>query len=323
MRFNNPLDVGWQFHALDAIMLLINIVALTYSIREYRNGRPTCLVLWLSALLYGLILEFTTGMPISRSYVQGEFTAMLATGSIPGLYPAINFLGFKLVEAFGIRSILARAMSAGVFTMLIDAPYVVNGPLPNVRWWEWLDWTLNGRHMFQYWYGWPMADAMWELTWPPLLMWLVWQWERRAAATQSNVTPVKTLLAVPLLIGVVVNTGGMVLSFPIGIAIGFDLPHYPFVLAVAILLGAVFLFSDKRPVGLDRVGWTLLGIHVGGYGIVTAANFAYRPVPAGQIVIVTLALAAVVVLSSYAGYMALRRERTGGVRVSAQREPVS
>ncbi|MGH3678064.1 MAG: hypothetical protein ACRDU5_20475, partial [Mycobacterium sp.] len=245
MRFNNPFDVGWQLHALDAIMVLINVVAVVYAIHQYRRGRPTYLVLWLSALFYGVILEFTTGMLISRSYIQGEFTVMLATGSIPGyktdmpfyillLYPTIMFLGFKLVEAFGIRSILARAVSAGVFTVLIDAPYVVNGPLPNVGWWQWLDWTLAGRHMFQYWYGWPMADAMWELTWPPLLMWLVWQWERRRAATDADIAaargrPWMTLLGVPVLIGLLVNTGGMLLSFPIGIAIGLDLPHYPFV----------------------------------------------------------------------------------------------
>ncbi|OBK30661.1 hypothetical protein A5634_15320 [Mycobacterium asiaticum] len=328
MRFNNPLEIGWQLHALDAIMILINVVAVLYSIRQYRCGRPTYLVLWLSALFYGIILEFTTGMLISRSYIQGEFTAMLTTGSIPGyktdmpfyillLYPAINFLGFKLIESFGIRSILARAMSAGVFAILIDAPYVVNGPLSNVRWWQWLDWTLGGRHMFQYWYGWPMADAMWELTWPPLLMWLVWQWERRRAESTAEIatvkrSPLKTLIGFPLLIGLLVNTGGILLSFPIGIAIGFDLPHYPFVLAVALLLLVVLLYSDKQPVGLDRVGWILLAIHVVGYAIVTVANFAHQPVPAGQIVIVTIALVVTAILASYPGY---RWRRQGSIIV--------
>ncbi|MGH3678689.1 MAG: hypothetical protein ACRDU5_23700, partial [Mycobacterium sp.] len=225
--------------------------------------------------------------------------------------PTIMFLGFKLVEAFGIRSILARAVSAGVFTVLVDAPYGLTGPLPGVRWWEWLDWTIGGRHMFRYWYGWPMAEAIWQMTWPPLLMWLVWQWERRRAATPADIAaarraPWVTLLGVPVLIGLLVNTGGMLLSFPIGIAIGLDLPHYPFVLAVAVLVCVVFLFADKRPVGLDRAGWTLLGIHVVGYGIITAANFAARPVPAGQIVIVTLALTALVVLACYARYAARR-----------------
>jgi hypothetical protein len=326
MRFNNPLDIGWQFHLLDAIMVLSALFAVGYSVREYRNGRPTYLVLWLSALSYGLILEFTTGMMISRSYIQGEFTVMLTTGSIPGyrtdmpfyvvlLYPTINFLGFKLIESFGIRSIGARAASAGVLTVLIDAPYVVNGPMSNVRWWQWLDWTMNGRHIFQYWYGWPLADAMWELTWPPLLMWLVWQWERRHTTTQgaqpSRPQRGRTLFITALVIGLLVNIGGLIASLPFGLAIAFDLPHYPVVLTVLLLECSVFLLSDKTPIGLDRPGKMLLGIHVVGYGIVTAANFFSRPVPAGQIVIVTLALAAVVILSAYPGH---RRRNSGAAR---------
>lgn len=316
MRFNNPLQVGWPLHLLDAIMILINVVAVAYALREYRTGRPAYLVLWLSALFYGVILEFTTGMLISRSYIQGQFTLMLATGSLPGyktdmpfyillLYPTINFLGFKLVESFGIWSVTSRAVAAGAFTVLIDAPYVVNGPLHGVGWWRWLDWTLNGRHIFQYWYGWPMADAFWELTWPPLLMWLVWQWERRRAATAEDVAaakrqPIATLVGYPLVIGILVNTGGLLLSFPLGIAIGLGLPHYPVILAVALVAFGTLLFSDKCPVGLDRVGWTLLSIHVVGYGLVTLAQLAARPVPAGQIVIVLLALVVITMLAAYA-----------------------
>lgn len=303
-------------------MATINVLAVVYAIRQYRRGHPTYLVLWASSFAYGVILEFTTGMLISRSYIQGEFTVMLMTGSIPGyktdmpvyillLYPAINFLGFKLVEAFGIRSILARAMSAGVITVLIDAPYGVTGPLPNVRWWRWLDWTIGGRHMFEYWYGWPITEAVWQMTWPPLLMWLVWQWERRRAATVFGVaapvrTPLKTVVAVPLLIGLMVNTGGLLLSFPISLAIGFDLPHYPFALAIAALLVVVFLFSDKRPVGMDGMAWVLLGIYVLGYAVLAAASFAAQPVPGGQITLVAVALTTLVLLACYSGHAARR-----------------
>lgn len=318
------MDVAWPLHALDSIMILINVVAVVYAIREYRRARPTYLVLWLSALCYGVILEFTTGMLISRSYIQGEFTVMLTTGSIPGyktdmplyillLYPTINFLGFKLIESFGIRSITARAVAAGTFTVLIDAPYVVNGPLPHVGWWQWLDWTINGRHIFQYWYGWPMADAFWELTWPPLLMWLVWQWERRRAGTAGEVIaakerPVATLIGFPLLVGVLVNTGGLLLGFPLGIAIGLDAPQYPVILAIGLLAFGTLLFSAKRPVGLDRPGWTLLGIQLTGYSVVTLAQFAARPMPAGQVTIVLLALVLLAMLAAYPGYARRRQQ---------------
>lgn len=329
MRFNNPLTLGWQFHVLDAIMLLITVVAVAYSVRQYRRGRPTYLVLWLSALCYGLILEFTTGMLISRSYIQGEFTAMLTTGSIPGyrtdmpayillLYPTLNFLGFKLIESFGIRSISARAIAAGAFTLLMDAPYVVNGPLPGVRWWQWLDWTIGGRHIFQYWYGWPMADAFWELTWPPLLMWLVWQWERRTAGAANTVGvrrgPITTLIATPIVIGLIVNTGGLFLSFPLAIAIGFDLPQYPFILGTAAVAFGTLLLSEKKPVGMDGVGWMLVGIYVIGYSAVTIAQFAARPVPAGQITVVLVALAALVLLAVQPG-RARRRVDSAAVPV--------
>jgi hypothetical protein len=318
------MHVGWPLHALDVVMFLINLVAVMYAIREYRQARPTYLVLWLSALFYGVILEFTTGMMISRSYIQGQFTVMLETGSIPGyktdmpfyillLYPAINFLGFKLIESFGIWSISQRAVAAGAFTLLIDAPYVINGPLPGVGWWKWLDWTINGHHIFQYWYGWPMADALWELTWPPLLMWLVWKWEERQADSPADIVATKkhwlpTLVGVPLVIGVLVNTGGLLLGFPLGIALALNLPHYPVILVIGLCAFGTLLFSTKSPVGLERTGWALLIIHVLGYGAVTVAQFTARPIPSGQIVIVLLALIVIVMLAAYPGHVLRDRE---------------
>jgi hypothetical protein len=337
MRFNDPFELDWQLNMLDAIMLVSSVFILVYAVRQYRTGRPTYLVLWLGSICYGLIMEFTTGMMISRSYIQGEFAVMVETKELlgygtdmplyvmVGFYPVIIFLGFKLVEAFGIRSILARAVSAGVFMLLIDAPYVVNGPLSSVNWWVWLDWTVGGRHIFQYWYGWPMVDAMWELTWPSFMMWMVWQWERRRADDDTTIgsvkaRPWKTLLATPLVLGILMNTCGMLISFPIGIAIGFNLPHYPFVIAVALFVTTVFLFSDKTPIGLDRTGWTLLGIHVTGYGLVALANFAVSPVPGGEIAICLIALTAIVVLAAYPGFVRRRARmvRPGnGVDLSA------
>lgn len=342
MRFNNPLDIGWPLHALDAIMILINVVAVVYAVRKYRQSRPTYLVLWLSALCYGVILEFTTGMLISRSYIQGQFTVMLATSDLPGyktdmpfyvllLYPAINFLGFKLIESFGITSITARSVAAGAFTILIDAPYVVNGPLPNVGWWHWLDWTVGGRHIFQYWYGWPMADAVWELTWPPLLMWLVWKWERRRAATADDVTaakrrPLTTLAGTPLIIGVTVNTAGLLLSLPLAIAMSFNLPHYPIVLAFGLLSFGTLVLGHKRVVGLDSAGWWLLAIHVIGYGIVTLAQLDGRPIPVGPVAISLSALVVITVLAAYPGWARSRnaptptRYRDGMTKMGRDRE---
>ena len=86
--------------------------------------------------------------------------------------------------------------------LLIDTPYTVNGSMKNVNWWVWWTGKWAAAH-FQYWYTWPMADAMWELTWPSLLMWMVWQWERRRASDPAMIaaakaTPWKTLLATPV-----------------------------------------------------------------------------------------------------------------------------
>ncbi|WP_068270850.1 hypothetical protein [Aldersonia kunmingensis] len=311
---NDITQVGWPLHVLDLVFLLSTITAVVYSVRRYRHGEPRYLVLWLSSLLYGLVLEFTTGMMISRSYIQGDFTFMIHTREVGFatdmplyivlLYPTLIFLGFVVIESFGIRSILARAVSAGLIMVLIDAPYVVNGPLAEVGWWEWLDWRVNGRQIFEYWYGWPMSDAYWEMTWPPLLMWLVWHWDKRrrerdALRATGQHGRLRTLLATPLAIAVLVNLGGFVVSSPLGIFIGFGWPQFIIVAITLVIQATVLLFATKSPTGIDRGGWTLLGIHLTGYGVVTIANFWADPIPAGEITIIAVATAALIVLSAY------------------------
>ena len=334
MRFNNPFELDWHLHALDVIMVASILVILVYAVRQYRSGRPTYLVLFLGSIFYGLIMEFTTGMLISRSYIQGEFTVMVETKQllgygtdmplyvVVGFYPVIIFLAFKLIESFGIHSILARAVSAGIFMLLIDAPYTVNGSMKNINWWVWLDRQVGGRHIFQYWYTWPMADAMWELTWPSLLMWMVWHWERRRACNPAMIAaakaaPWKTLLGTPVVLGILMNTCGLLLGIPFDIVIGLGLPQYPLIIAVALACATVFLYSAKKPAPLDRVGWILLGIHVIGYGIVTLANFAVRPVPGGPITICLIALAGIVVLGGYPGHVHRRREKVQSAQCDA------
>lgn len=335
VRFNNPLDLAWQIHLLDAIMLASTIFILVYSVRQFRSGRPTYLVLYLSCLAYGLIMELTTGMMISKSYIQGEFTVMVQTKEllgyptdmplyvIVGFYPVAIFLGFKLIESFGIRSVLIRAVCAGLIMVLIDAPYEVNGTQPGIEWWQWLDWRIGGRELFEYFYGWPWAEAWWQLTWPPLLMYMLWTWERRrglrydspgfdntAALSAVRTARVKTVLVTPLVLGALMNVLGMLLSFPIGISIGFNIPHYVLGNAYIVGVAALLLFSDKDPIGLDRAGWTLLGIHVTGYSVITLSTLSFDPVPGGQITIAAVALSSLVILAAYPGHAARQRDRT-------------
>lgn len=329
MRFNNPFELSWQINALDLIMLVSSLFILVYSVRQYRTGRPTYLVLWLGCICYGLIMEATTGMLISRSYIQGEFAVMIETKRLLGydtdmplyvptaFYPVIIFLAFKLIESFGIRSTLARALSAGVFTVLIDAPYMLNGTLPSVRWWDWIDWQIAGYHVFEYWYGWPIGDALWELTWPPLMMLMVWRWERRCAATINDVAktkqrPWRTLVATPIALGLLMNTIGLLFSFPTVIAMLLDVPQYPFIIGIGGVSATLLLYSAKHPVALDRAGWTLLAIDIIGYGAVTLAGFALTPRPAGQITISLVALVILVVLAAYPAHAARRRAATTG-----------
>ena len=118
-------------------------------------------------------------------------------------------------------------------------------------------------------------------------------------------------------LGVLMNTCGLLLGIPFGIVIGLDLPQYPQIIALALACATVFLYSAKRPAPLDRVGWILLGIHVIGYGVVTLANFAVRPVPGGPITICLTALAVIVVLAAYPGHVHRRREKVHSVQSDA------
>lgn len=335
ITYHDIAGVPWRLDALDLIFLVSTVYALRYSVREWRTGRKTYLVLWLSAFAYGVLLEFTTGMLISRSYIQGRFVFNLHTSAIPGyktdmplyilvLYPTFIFLGFKLVESLGIQRIATRAAAAGVCMVLIDAPYVLYGNLAEVRWWTWLPWRFHGQQMFEYWHGWPLSDAFWEMTWPPLLMWFIWTWERREQgriAANAPSTPLRTLVGVPVATAIGVNLGGFVATIPLSIAMAFGWRHYTVVLPVLVVQAAILLYSTKSLPGMDRAGWTLVGVHVLGYGVVTASLLHHGTTLASPLTLVLLSFAGMLLLAAYPAR--IRARTSPGTRAPVAHEPVS
>ena len=72
----------------------------------------------------------------------------------------------------------------------------------------------------------------------------------------------------------------------------------------------MLLYSAKDPVGLDRVGWVLVAIQTVGYGIVTLADSAIRPVPTGQMTISFVSFAVLVGLAAYPAHRQRQQSAT-------------
>jgi hypothetical protein len=142
--------------------------ALANAVIEFRRGVRIYAFVFVSALVYGLVLELA-GMASLNMYVQGNFVVMLNFPAIPLFagttamplyvslfYPVIFSIGFKIVEALGITSRWKAAATGGLFMIALDAAYIIEGNLRHVVWWTWrADFV-----MFQYWLGWPGS------TWP-------------------------------------------------------------------------------------------------------------------------------------------------------------
>lgn len=178
---NNPADLPWQTNLFDALMFGLFVAAVVNAIVKHRQGMRIYSFVVASGLVYGIILELA-GMATLNMYLQGDFAVMINFPAIPLFagttamplyvtlfYPVIFTLGYKVVEGIGVTERWRAAASGGLFMIMLDAPYIIEGNLRHIVWWTWDSDFI----MFQYWLGWPLVDMFWQSTWGATFYYLV------------------------------------------------------------------------------------------------------------------------------------------------------
>lgn len=324
LRFNSWSDVSGYAHALDLFFLVAFAYALAYSIRRFRAGERIYLVAFVSAMLYGFVLE-VHGMLTHASYTQGEFLLMwhfkqfaAFEGStdmpfyVPLFYPVWVLTAFKLVEPLGIRGDAARAVGVGVCCLLMDLPYVL--PAPFVGWWQW--------HPFEYyqlWLGWPLMDGIWELTWPAAFFWWLFKTMPRIDAAHDRHdrrAAWKSLLAWPLVFAIGMNLLTPLLmapaAAPIRIFDGFR--HYPIAALYVVVAATLFLFCRKqiRRDLLTARDVFLPALHVASFGAIGLSKLVQEGGFQDYLLVDAMALYAVSMIILYPRFVARRETAVVG-----------
>jgi hypothetical protein len=310
--FNSPLDLPWQTNLFDLLMLVIVVSAIVYSIARFRGGQRIYAVLLFAALLYGQVLELA-GMATLDMYVQGQFVVMLNYPALPLFagttampfyvtifYPVWFFTCFKVVESLGIKKNWQAAITGGLFSIAIDAPYIIEGNLRHIVWWTWdPDFA-----MFQYFVGWPLADLTWQAVWGALFFYAMLRARRfiDGPGTRSWSNARAFGLFAPLTaVGVIVV--GTVALTPLTVITLLGGPQWP--LVAALVLGylavtAMALRAAEPPAQRIEpiIAW-VVGAYVAAFSAMVVANVVHEGRISLYILIQAIGLAVATAIAAF------------------------
>jgi hypothetical protein len=310
---NNPADLPWQTNLYDLVLLTMFLSAMVYCVVQFRRGRRIYSVVLVAAIIYGLVLELA-GMATLNMYHQGEFAVMVnwpafplwqGTTMMPSyvliLYPVFLFTGFKVVEALGIEKRWQAAIVGGLFLIMLDAPYMTEGPLRHVQWWTW---DPNFKY-FQYFAGWPLLDVCWQGTWEALFLYIMLWALRRVDAGENSAarwSNAKALGMFPPLAALAVLAIGPFLLVPVTGVTALGGPQWPVValLIAAYIAVAVIALRTARPAGaVEPVTAIVVFVYVASFAAMVIENIVHEGRLTGYIAAQIIALTAVSALTLF------------------------
>jgi hypothetical protein len=287
--FNNPFDLPWQTNLYDLLVLGIFIAATFQAVVKYRRGTRIYAFVLLSALVYGVVLELA-GMATMNMYLQGDFAVMLNFPALPLFagttamplyvtlfYPAIFSIGFTIVEALGITKRWQAAVAGGLFMIVLDAPYIIEGNLRHIVWWTW----DSEFPLFQFWLGWPLADMAWQAAFGTVFLYLMlWARPRLDGLTGERWSNAAAFgLRAPLVSVCVIAIGTLLMS-PLTIWTFVVGPQWPVMVVAVGAMTAVTVIALKsaRPPwsGVSAFVTGAIGSYVIAFLAMIVANLCYE-----------------------------------------------
>jgi hypothetical protein len=333
---NDPLDLPWQTNLFDAVMVAIFIASCVNAVVRFRRGTRIYAFVLVSALVYGVVLELA-GMATLNMYVQGKFAVMLNFPAIPLFagttemplyvtlfYPVIFTVAFKVVDALGVVKRWQAAVTGGLFMVVLDAPYIIEGNLRHVVWWTW----SSDFKMFQYWLGWPLVDMFWQATWGATFLYLMLRARPHVDGMSEPRWRNGIALAVRApLAAVAVLFIGTVLMLPlVGVTISFG-RQWPVLVVLVAGMAAVAvsaLRTAKPPTNrVDPLTGWMTGIYVVAFLAMVIGNVVFEGRITAYLAVQSLGLLGVVAFATFPMWASRRHASSAPTAsTSAQRDAV-
>lgn len=286
---HNPIHILWQTNLFDLLMVVIFVTAAIYAAMQFRRGRRMYASLMIAAFIYGITLELG-GMATHHSYTQGTFTVMLnfpalslfrhstqMPSYVPIFYPVVLFLGFKVLEALGIRSRWQAAITGGLIMVFIDAPYIIEGGLRHIVWWTWhSDFT-----MYQLWLGWPLVDLWWHATWDALFFYLMLRFLPRIDAVVGSPdrwSNARVLGVFPPIAAAIVLLCGTVLCAPVAAVTYLGGRQWPVVATLVVIYTVIAIQALRKaiPDRIEPITVAVVGAYTACFAAMVWANVAFE-----------------------------------------------
>lgn len=267
----DPRDISANFHLLELIFVWGFWVTLRHALRERSEGRPYGLLLWLTALFYGVFMELLTYNTIDN-FAHGQFTVQFYAQKLP-IYVVLLYPTFVYIAVHAARRLNMGAVgsffTAGALAVMIDVPFDIMGP--DDKWWWWYEGAEDPMDLLAArWLGVPVTSYCWHLLFEGSQQWVT---ERFARRVDDNHPPERGLFSslvglVPLAIftGALSVVVGVLVMMPFhGFrALGFS--DHAFTLTLLIVAALAFVSAKKRP-DTRPPEWDLLAWVLGWYAL--------------------------------------------------------
>ncbi len=264
----DPRSIPADFHGLELVILLGFILTLRHALRERRSGHPSGLLLWLSALFYGVWMELLSYNTIDN-FSHAQFTVMFCGKQLP-LYVVLLYPTFIYVAVTSARKLktgaLATFFTAGLLALMIDVPFDIMGP--DCGWWIWHQGGDDPGGLVAYrWLGVPVSSYCWHLLFDgshaPLTGRVGARLHARLAGRGTLYT-FTALLPVSALLGVLAILSGVLVMMPFHLFRAIGLSDGQFTISLLLTASVVVLLSRNRADAGPPL-WGLLGFVLAWY----------------------------------------------------------
>jgi len=247
----DPSTISANFHSLEVAFILGFVLTLRHALCERKRGNLGGLVLWLTALMYGIWMELLTYNTIDN-FTHAQFTIQFYYKQLPFyvilLYPTFIYAAVLAARRLKVGPV-ATFFTAGLLAVMIDIPFDIMGP--DCGWWWWHEggedpYGLVGHR----WLGVPVSSYCWHLLFNGSQGSVTSRFSeglqarlggRGLLATLAGLTPATMILgALGLLMGVVV-----MMPFHAFRAVGFT--DGVFTATLLVVASLVMLLSSNRP----------------------------------------------------------------------------
>jgi len=258
----DPSSISANFHSLELVVLLGFVLTLRHALRERRIGRPSGLLLWLTALLYGVWMEVLSYNTVDN-FSHAQFTVMFYGKLLP-LYVILFYPTLIYVTVTAARKLktgaVATFFTAGLLAMMIDVPFDIMGP--DCGWWVWHEGGSDPGNFVAYrWLGVPVSSYCWHVLFDGSNASVTERIGARLSARLAGrglLRSLATLVPTAAVLGVAALIMGIIVMMPYHLFRGIGLTDGHFTITLLATASLVLLFSRNRGDSGPPI-WSLLG----------------------------------------------------------------